>query len=68
MLEATSFDNSAKNIAKVPKDLPVIFVSGDRDPVGNLGKGVKTAYEKFAARGYAGCDDEALSPETVMRF
>ena len=51
LLEATSFDNSAKNIAKVPKDLPVIFVSGDRDPVGNLGKGVKTAYEKFAAAG-----------------
>lgn len=51
LLEATSFDNSAKNIAKVPKDLSVIFVSGDRDPVGNLGKGVKTAYEKFAAAG-----------------
>lgn len=26
-------------------------MSGDRDPVGNLGKGVKTAYEKFAAAG-----------------
>ena len=32
-------------------DIPVIFVSGDRDPVGGLGKGVRRACEKFKAAG-----------------
>ena len=51
LLEATSFDNSQKHINCMRKDLPVIFVSGDRDPVGNLGEGVRAAYEKFRAAG-----------------
>ncbi len=29
--------------AKVPKDLPVFFVAGDGDPVGDMGEGVKAA-------------------------
>lgn len=36
-----------KNIEKAPKDLPILFVSGDDDPVGSYGKGVTTVYEKF---------------------
>lgn len=40
-----------KNIAKIPKDLPVLFVSGQDDPVGAQGKGVE---EVFAAYKNAG--------------
>lgn len=29
---------------KVPKDLPIIMLSGEMDPVGNYGKGVKEVY------------------------
>lgn len=42
---------SAKTIEAVPKDLPVFFVAGADDPVGDYGKGVKKAYEKFAKAG-----------------
>ncbi len=42
---------SDKTIAKVPKDLPVYFVSGADDPVGNYGKGVKKAAAKFSKAG-----------------
>ena len=35
------------NIAKVRKDLPVLFMAGQDDPVGNFGKGVKKTYDTF---------------------
>ncbi|WP_246040260.1 alpha/beta hydrolase [Ectobacillus funiculus] len=41
----------AENIAKVPKDLPILFISGDKDPVGGNTKGVLQAYEAFRAAG-----------------
>jgi alpha-beta hydrolase superfamily lysophospholipase len=51
LLTATLFDNQMVNINKINKDLPIIFVSGDKDPVGNLGIGVKEAYKKFEDAG-----------------
>ena len=33
------------NVAKIKKDIPILFVSGDNDPVGNNGEGVKKSYE-----------------------
>lgn len=41
----------AESIAKVPKDLPVLFISGDKDPVGGNTRGVLHAYEAFRAAG-----------------
>lgn len=40
-----------KNLERMPKDLPVIFLSGDEDPVGDFGKGVLRAYESFRKSG-----------------
>lgn len=51
LVESTKYDNKAENIAKMKKDLPVFFVSGAADPVGNMGKGVQEAYDKFKAAG-----------------
>ena len=31
----------------MPKDLPVYFMSGDHDPVGQMGKGVEQVAEQF---------------------
>ena len=31
-----------------PSGLPILFIAGDEDPVGNNGKGVKAAYENYA--------------------
>lgn len=39
--------NSKKNVEKMPKSLPVLFISGAEDPVGDCGKGVKKAFEEF---------------------
>lgn len=40
-----------KNIDKIPKDLPIFFVAGKDDPVGNFGKGVEKACEGFLKAG-----------------
>lgn len=42
---------SGKTIDAVPKDLPVYFVAGADDPVGDYGKGVVKAYRKFVKAG-----------------
>lgn len=34
-------------LKKVPKELPVLFLAGKEDPVGDFGKGVKMAYQSF---------------------
>ncbi|WP_242145796.1 MULTISPECIES: alpha/beta fold hydrolase [unclassified Bacillus cereus group] len=39
--------NKLKEYEKTPKDLPIHIFSGDRDPVGNMGKGVKEVYDAY---------------------
>ena len=51
MLGGMLMNEDKKNLEKMPKDLPVLFVSGDQDPVGSNGKGVTQAYEAFKAAG-----------------
>lgn len=43
--------NQTENLEKMPKELPVFFVAGDKDPVGNYAEGVKKAYESFEKAG-----------------
>lgn len=40
-----------KNIEKMRKDLPVLLVAGEDDPVGDYGKGVRKVYEVFRQAG-----------------
>ncbi len=42
---------------KVPKTLPVLLLSGDMDPVGNYGKGVRQVYDRLVQ---AGCERTVL--------
>lgn len=39
--------NKLEEFKKTPKNLPIHIFSGDRDPVGDMGKGVKEVYENF---------------------
>lgn len=39
------------NLEKMPKLLPVLFISGTEDPVGDYGKGVNKAYRSFIEAG-----------------
>lgn len=40
-----------KNIAKIPVSLPVLITSGDKDPVGKCGTGVREVYEAYKSHG-----------------
>ena len=51
LMEAVACDASPAHIAKIPADLPILLVSGDRDPVGDLGEGVKRVDAKMRAAG-----------------
>lgn len=51
LMEAVLFDNQTEHIQKVPNDLPLFFVSGADDPVGDLGVGVKKVYAMYQAAG-----------------
>lgn len=51
LFEAALYDCRQENVDKVPKTLPLFLVSGQDDPVGNLGAGVKTVYEMFKKSG-----------------
>lgn len=42
---------SSEFMERIPRDLPMLIVSGDEDPVGQYGAGVKRMYEKYKALG-----------------
>jgi len=43
------FINQKQNISKIQKDLPILMISGEDDPVGNFSIGVKKVYEEYKA-------------------
>ena len=51
MLEGIGRNQKKENLAAMPKELPVLFVSGEEDPVGGYGKGVKAACAAFRSAG-----------------
>lgn len=44
--------NQQESEAKTLKSLPLLFVSGSEDPVGNCGKAVENIYQKYKKCGY----------------
>ncbi|MBD5482323.1 MAG: alpha/beta hydrolase [Lachnospiraceae bacterium] len=38
-------------LKRIPKRLPLFFVAGEEDPVGDYGKGVRKAYDSYKTRG-----------------
>lgn len=61
--------NRQENAGKIPMTLPVLFVAGKEDPVGNSGKGVEKVCQAYRNRGmnhveikmYAGARHEILN-------
>ena len=51
MLEGIAFITKPRNMERMSKDLPVYFIAGDKDPVGENGKGVIRAYKAFLRAG-----------------
>ena len=67
--------NQEENLNAMPKELPVHFIAGDMDPVGNYGEGVKKAYQDFSKTGmkrislklYAGGRHELLNEKNKQQ-
>lgn len=51
LFEAANFSCRAENAKKIPQKLPLFLVSGEQDPVGGLGKGVKEVYYLYQEAG-----------------
>jgi alpha-beta hydrolase superfamily lysophospholipase len=47
LFEVISYIQDDKNIRKIPEELPIYLISGEEDPVGNYGKGVRNIYKKY---------------------
>ncbi len=43
--------NNKRRLARIPKDLPILYVSGEEDPIGNYGKGVRRSYTNMKNAG-----------------
>ena len=51
MMEGFEYIQDPRNLAAMNKELPVYFIAGDADPVGDYGKGVRYAAEMFKKSG-----------------
>ncbi len=51
MLDGLTFITKQSNINQMDKELPVFFIAGDHDPVGDMGKGVRKAHDCFKKAG-----------------
>ena len=51
MLRGISMNQESENLAKMDKDLPVMFLSGMQDPVGAMGEGVLACVDAFKRSG-----------------
>ena len=51
LVELQSRANKGKWFRSVPRELPILLVAGDEDPVGNYGRGVTKVYRKLCAAG-----------------
>ena len=51
LLESVGYVCLPSNIDKMPKDLPILIISGADDPVGNLGQGVREVDRLFREAG-----------------
>ncbi len=51
LFEVISFIQRRENMEKLPRSLPMLFASGEEDPVGNYGKGVKRVVREYRRAG-----------------
>lgn len=56
MLGGIAFITKQSNVAKMNRNTPVLFLSGEEDPVGERGRGVRRAYQSFRKAGVRDVD------------
>ena len=55
MLHGIRFNQRMSHLRQMDKDMPVLFVAGDKDPVGSCGRGVRQTYDAFRQAGMRDC-------------
>lgn len=58
MIRAMRRNQKYNNLAKISNKLPIFFIAGQQDPVGNYGNGVLKAVEAFKTAGVRDCTVE----------
>ena len=69
LVQSIKYSCNPSNVARIKKDIPILFASGDNDPVGNNGEGVKKSYDIMKLIGsvdvtlklFEGCRHEVLN-------
>lgn len=51
LFETLEYIQRKKNIDNIPKTLPILLISGEEDPVGDYGRGVKQVYKSYRRAG-----------------
>lgn len=52
LMDTFYFIQKDDNIGRIPRSIPILLASGEKDPVGNNGAGVKSVFEKMKKFGF----------------
>ena len=55
MLSGIRFNQKLSNLRQMDPRIPVLFVAGEKDPVGDCGTGVRRTYQEFRRAGVQDC-------------
>ena len=55
MLSGIRFNQRRSNLDRMDKDTPLLLISGQDDPVGGMGEGVRRTYQEFRHAGVKDC-------------
>ena len=55
MLSGIRFNQRLSNLRQMDPRIPVLFVTGEKDPVGDCGNGVRRTYQEFRRAGVQDC-------------
>ena len=55
MLSGIRFNQKLSNLRQMDPRIPVLFVAGEKDPVGDCGNGVRRTYQEFRRAGEQDC-------------
>lgn len=55
MLSGIRFNQKLSNLRQMDPRIPVLFVAGEKDPVGDCGNGVRRTYQEFRRVGVQNC-------------
>ena len=56
MLKGFQFNQKFRNLDKMDGKTPILLISGAKDPVGDMGAGVRQTYAEFKRSGIADCE------------